>query len=877
MTELTSRARRFRGLGPRLVSVSALLTLASLIATACGGDGGATSDTAQAGDGAGGEAANSGGKTHQAGKSGSSNQGGEGNGNPSGGDSGGGMYAGPMQSPDDCTENQQHNGRFCAPCPPCDKPGEAGRADGTTSDGYCICKTKPGYFYSVGAEVGTFACDADGDGWIRESARLSLTANDDKVLKQNARCDLHTIDRFVLRNEAGQTKTVEIPPVDLYETDRNDDDALLKYRWELLGLPGYGSDGAVIGASQINPLTKLCHTPNTDYNDNGIADVEEWSQHPKPPTLRDSQKVFIEFSYYAELETGSYAPPEGNENYGSYVIAERSRKTTAKPPEQVPMTFGSNEGAYWRLCSLRPDSEAADVLPPIGMDFAQHEPTANFSGLNYSSLFKCLSVTTVPNPENPSQVTTGQLSNGDYRLNNCRAQGLASEQDGNPAHGAYGCKVVQPSSLHPGDVVWGAVRYIDYTADDQYVRGCINECALPDEQCPEIAPGVFSCVYEKNNFGQKLGCAEKCDKLDNDGDGTIDNGTNGLSCPTGLKGICAEGTTKCQNGVLSCAGTKPGDVVERCDEIDQDCDGDPGTGSLNPIPEVGQVCQPAMGFNSETMAYEALKGQCAIGTFQCAIDQKTKLHRLLCTSDLAGAVELPCDDKDNNCDGAVDETRVVYEGGRGSDKTQCTDGIDNDCNGVTDALPHGNTCGNAADDPFATKLANHTAELCDNGVDDDCDCDEDEHYEQTGLTVTGPACAFPCKVEGEEACSKYGDLVSVTRDPNASLDDLTNWTFYPPAWNNFQKVIKCVQGYWQVSEVCGLDSSTIAGTQPNWGGNYSNFYCKEDTDAKTAKCQNTPGKNGQTGCQFVGGIVSSGCTLQCYPDTNSNCPSLVRQ
>jgi Putative metal-binding motif len=870
MTQPSSRPRALRALGPRLLTLSALLTLASLVATACGGDDGSSSTDAQGGDAAGGESGAQAGKGGKSGKGGSSSQGGDGDGPQSGGDGSGGVYAGPMQSPDECTDNQQHNGRYCAPCPACDKPGEAGRAEGTTSDGYCICKTKPGYFYAVGAEVGTFACDADGDGWVRESARLSLSANDDPVLKQNARCDLHTIDRFVLRNEAGETKSVAVSPVDLYETDRNDDDALLKYRWELLGLPGYGSTGAVVDASLINPLTKLCHTPNTDYNDNGIADVEEWAQHPKPPTLRDSQKVFIEFSYYAELETGSYVPPEDNENYGSYVIAERSRKSTAKPPEQVPMTFGSNEGSYWRLCSLRPDSTAADVLPPIGMDFAEHTPSAEFSGLNYHSLFKCLSVTTVPDPENPSQVTVGQLSNGDYRLNNCRAQGVAAEQDANPAHGSYGCKVVQPSSLHPGDVVWGAVRYIDYTEDDKYVRGCINECALPAEQCPEIAPGVFSCVYEKTDFGEKLGCAEKCDKLDNDGDGTIDNGTNGLDCPTNLQGICAKGLTKCTNGVLSCQAPQP--EVERCDEIDQDCDGDPGVGSVKPIPEVGQTCQPAMGYNAEKMAYEPLQGVCAIGTLQCAIDQLTQKHRLICTSDLAGAAELPCDDADNNCDGQVDESRQTYEGSKGQDKTECSDGIDNDCNGVTDALPHpSNTCGNTADDPFATKLLNHTAELCDNGVDDDCDCDFDEHYQEVGLTVTSAACAFPCDVEGAQACSSWSVPVPVNREAVTATNLPTKWVFYPPAWNTFQKVITCNDGYWRVTEVCGLDSSTIPGTQVSWGANYNKMFCQEDSQNRTAQC--TDQGNGQQACQFKDGAPSTGCVTQCYPDTNTNCPS----
>ena len=91
---------------------------------------------------------------------------------------------------------------------------------------------------------GAYPCDDDGDGWIRESARAALTSDDPQVL-DNARCDLRVVDRFVLENRTvnwfdpstdcvgdaacSQHAVVWLEdPLELYETDRNDDQGLLE-------------------------------------------------------------------------------------------------------------------------------------------------------------------------------------------------------------------------------------------------------------------------------------------------------------------------------------------------------------------------------------------------------------------------------------------------------------------------------------------------------------------------------------------------------------------------------------------------------------------------------------------------------------------------
>ncbi|MFO0547414.1 MAG: MopE-related protein [Polyangiaceae bacterium] len=71
--------------------------------------------------------------------------------------------------------------------------------------------------------------------------------------------------------------------------------------------------------------------------------------------------------------------------------------------------------------------------------------------------------------------------------------------------------------------------------------------------------------------------AESCDNLDNDCDGVADNGDpgGGVSCATGLFGICSTGVTLCTGGNVVCdPDFTPGAQPEVCgDALDSDCDG----------------------------------------------------------------------------------------------------------------------------------------------------------------------------------------------------------------------------------------------------------------------------------------------------------------
>src|SRR5207249_3967713 len=68
--------------------------------------------------------------------------------------------------------------------------------------------------------------------------------------------------------------------------------------------------------------------------------------------------------------------------------------------------------------------------------------------------------------------------------------------------------------------------------------------------------------------------AETCDGVDNDCDGTIDNGDpgGGGACDTGLPGVCKPGTSHCVNATTVCQPNAQAST-EVCNGIDDNCDG----------------------------------------------------------------------------------------------------------------------------------------------------------------------------------------------------------------------------------------------------------------------------------------------------------------
>ena len=262
--------------------------------------------------------------------------------------------------------------------------------------------------------------------------------------------------------------------------------------------------------------------------------------------------------------------------------------------------------------------------------------------------------------------------------------------------------------------------------------GLAGPCGVGREQCVQ---GVIACVPNQEVE------PEICNGDDDDCDGLTDEGDPGADepCLTGELGVCSEGVSRCEDGVLLCDRTQaPG--MEKCDAVDNDCNG-----IVDDVLGHGRLCGTQ------------LLGVCGTGRVECVRGTS------VCRPDAQPSDER-CDGLDNDCDGDVDEGNP--SGGTRCDtgwaapcrqgETVCVqgtllcqpvpiardevcDGIDNDCNGRIDEGLR-NTCGACGADPI---------EVC-NGVDDDCDgvVDLDGTCGGQQLCLDG-ACRVLCEADGD--------------------------------------------------------------------------------------------------------------------------------
>lgn len=114
----------------------------------------------------------------------------------------------------------------------------------------------------------------------------------------------------------------------------------------------------------------------------------------------------------------------------------------------------------------------------------------------------------------------------------------------------------------------------------------------------------------------------------------------GGACQTGQLGICADGTLQCQSGVLTCLPSNM-PVTEKCDGLDNDCDGATDNGDLCAANEVCDkgTCVPSCGSGEFTCPPETIcngAGYCvdpACAEVTCPEGQKC----------VAGVCQGPCD------------------------------------------------------------------------------------------------------------------------------------------------------------------------------------------------------------------------------------------
>jgi len=316
--------------------------------------------------------------------------------------------------------------------------------------------------------------------------------------------------------------------------------------------------------------------------------------------------------------------------------------------------------------------------------------------------------------------------------------------------------------------------------------------------------GVQTC--SGGDFGVCAGeirpSAEVCDGLDNNCNGNIDEGNpgGGVACASGLAGVCAAGTTICDDGATRCvANLAPS--AEICDGLDNNCNG-----VIDEAPGGGPLSRSCYGGPPGTLG----EGLCTEGVQTCAGGDFG-----VCVGEVRPSPEV-CDGNDNNCNGNVDEGNpgggiVCNTGGQGvcgagitvcvDGETMCNqtatasaeicDGLDNNCNGFIDEAPGGGALtrecydGPAGTQGFGVCTAGvqtcaggefrscvgqtlPSAEICD-GLDNNCNGNVDEGNPGGGIAciTSNPgvcsAGSTAC-VEGAVACVgtiQPGDLAEI--------------------------------------------------------------------------------------------------------------------
>ncbi len=158
-------------------------------------------------------------------------------------------------------------------------------------------------------------------------------------------------------------------------------------------------------------------------------------------------------------------------------------------------------------------------------------------------------------------------------------------------------------------------------------------------QCPPFGLAA-DCNDQIAAINPDPATAERCNGMDDDCDGLIDEGNpeGGTACSlAALQGVCATGQTVCEEAVLVCTQSVfPS--TETCDGLDNDCDGS----TDEDFPGLGTSCQAGVGACHAT------------GTIVCDGGGGTICNAVPGTP----VMEVACDGADNDCDGSTDEAYV---------------------------------------------------------------------------------------------------------------------------------------------------------------------------------------------------------------------------
>lgn len=208
----------------------------------------------------------------------------------------------------------------------------------------------------------------------------------------------------------------------------------------------------------------------------------------------------------------------------------------------------------------------------------------------------------------------------------------------------------------------------DNDCDGRTDEGQLNACGGCGPVPSEVCDGTDNDCDARTDEGTLNACgacgavpSEVCDNIDNDCDGRLDENLTRNTCSIGVGACQRSGVERCSAGSFACDASAGTPSTERCDAIDNDCDGrvdeDGSGGSL-----CDEVCNGQDEDNDGRIDEGVLNACGACGPLPVEV----------------------CDGEDNDCDDQVDEAVLNVCGGCGPVPSELCDREDNDCDGLID-------------------------------------------------------------------------------------------------------------------------------------------------------------------------------------------------